>query len=152
MELSEISISLPFGLGSSKWKPDETQRLAAWNLYIELVTRVATQELAETEGADEDVLRSLYSLFPSTRRILRHAGTKVGIAKGSLGGVAIAVLNRGLRPFLTKWHPVLRSLGPHPSGQWAGRDQFRSDLKRLTIELSRYAEVLAIMAGVGDQI
>jgi hypothetical protein len=65
MQMSEISISLPFGLGSCKWKPDEVEKTAAWSLYIELVTRVATQELAEYQGLDEEVLISLYSLFPS---------------------------------------------------------------------------------------
>ena len=152
MELSEISISLPFGLGSCKWKPAEAERIAAWSLYIELVTRVATQELSEFDGLDEDVLRSLYSLFPSTRRVLRRAGAKVGVTKGSLGGVAIAVLNSGLRPFLSKWRPVVKNLGQHAPHEWQGRDDFRKELRLLSAELSRYAEVLAIIAGVGDQL
>jgi hypothetical protein len=154
MKLSEIKVNIPFGLGGVSWKPDPAEVRAAWSLYIELVTRVATQDLAKHEGLDREVLKSLYSLFPSTRRILRDAGPDAGIRQGSLGGVAIAVLNRGLRPFLAKWHPLLTAWerGANGAADWPMRAQFRSELERVGLELSRYAEVLAIIAGVGDQI
>jgi hypothetical protein len=130
------------------------EKKAAWELYVELVTRIATQEMATDEGLDREALASLYSLFTSTRRVLRTAGPKSGLRQGTLGGVAIDVLNKGLRPFLTKWHPALKSWEASGTAQdrWPLRTQFRSELADMGRNLSRYAEVLAIIAGVGDQI
>ena len=31
----------------------------------------------------------------------------MGASHDSVGGIAIAALNNGLRPFLSKWHPLL---------------------------------------------
>jgi hypothetical protein len=154
MHLSEVKINIPFGIGGATWKPDEAETRAAWNLYVELVTRVATQDLVEHEGLDRAVLRSLYSLFPATRRVLRDAGPAMGVRRESLGGVAIAVLNRGLRPFLTKWHGRLTEWERNAKAgdTWPDKDEFRAELGKLGLELSRYAEALAIIAGVGDQL
>ena len=100
--LKSVTVSLPFGIGSASWEADPTERHAAWELYIELVTRVAVQSLSTEEGLMREALNSLYSLFGSTREILRKAGPKVGASRQSVGGIAIAVLNNGLRPFLSK--------------------------------------------------
>ncbi|MEA5504533.1 hypothetical protein VB735_15695, partial [Halotia wernerae UHCC 0503] len=43
---------------------------------------------------------TVYSLFGTTREVLKVAGSDVGAARDSVGGIAIAVLNNGLRPFL----------------------------------------------------
>lgn len=64
---------------------------------IELVTRVAVQSLSVDQGSIREAMNSLYSLFGSTREILRKAGPKVGASRDSVGGIAIAVLNNGLR-------------------------------------------------------
>jgi hypothetical protein len=53
-------------------------------------------------------LNSLYSLFGTTREILKEAGPDVGASRHSVGGIAILVLNNGLRPFLARWHPQLQ--------------------------------------------
>lgn len=106
--LKKVSVSLPFGLGSAEWEADSTERHAAWSLYVELVTRISVQPLQEDEGIMREALNSLYSLFGTTREILREAGPDVGASHHSVGGIAIAVLNQGLRPFLTKWHPNLQ--------------------------------------------
>jgi hypothetical protein len=106
--LKQVTVSLPFGIGSASWESDPTERKAAWELYVELVTRIAVQPLASEEGLMREALNSLYSLFGSTREILRTAGPNVGASKKSVGGIAIAVLNNGLRPLLSKWHPILQ--------------------------------------------
>ena len=106
-QLTEVSVSLPFGIGSATWVTDPTERRAAWELYVELVTRIAVQHLDSEAGLIREALNSLYNLFAPTRDILRKAGPNVGASKESVGGIAIAVLNNGLRPFLTKWHPLL---------------------------------------------
>jgi hypothetical protein len=77
-KLKKVAVSLPFGLGSAEWETDSTQRNAAWALYVELVTRVAVQELAEDAGLVREAMNSLYTLFGTTREILRSAGPDVG--------------------------------------------------------------------------
>ena len=106
--LTQVTVSLPFGIGFASWEADPAERNAAWELYVELVTRVAVQSLNPQEGLVREAMNSLYSLFGSTRDILRKAGPNVGASHDSVGGIAIAVLNNGLRPFLAKWHPLLQ--------------------------------------------
>ena len=71
--IKQVTVSLPFGIGSASWESDQTERRAAWELYIELVTRIAVQPLATKEGLMREALNSLYNLFGSTREILRKA-------------------------------------------------------------------------------
>ncbi|MFN6236143.1 hypothetical protein, partial [Microcystis sp.] len=106
--LKKVSVSLPFGIGSAEWEADPTERRAAWSLYVELVTRIAVEPLEGEEGLLREALNSLYSLFGTTGEILKEAGPDVGASRNSVGGIAIAVLNRGLRRFLAKWHPRLQ--------------------------------------------
>jgi len=156
--LKKVSVSLPFGLGSAEWQSDDTQRRAAWSLYVELVTRIAVQSLELDEGLLREALNSLYSLFGTTRQVLKDAGPDVGASHNSMGGVAIAVLNIGLRPFLAKWHPRLqawdvqrpadRSPKDHEL-QWVDELELRIALADLRQELEKYSLALAEIAGVG---
>jgi hypothetical protein len=158
-KLTRVVASLPFGLGSFEWEADETERRAAWALYVELVTRVAVQRLGENEGLLREVLNSLYTLYPTTRGILKDAGPSAGATLDSVGGIALAVLNRGLRPFTSKWHPRLEAwealCAPNASirdheRQWPEAAQMRAELATLRNELDIYAQALAQIAGVAD--
>jgi hypothetical protein len=157
-KLKKVSISLPFGLGSAEWESDPTERNAAWELYVELVTRVAVQPIGEGEGLIGETLLSLYSLFSATRDILHQSGPGVGAAITTVGGLAIAVLNKGLRPFLTKWHPRHQAWeAQRPKDvavqdyeeSWAQHQAFCRELATLRGELEKYALALATIAGVG---
>ena len=90
------------GIGKAEWESDPTERRAAWSLYVELVTRISVQKDALPEGSETEAITSLYSLFAVTRDILKSAGPDVGKTKDSVGAIALAVLDRGVRPFLTK--------------------------------------------------
>lgn len=83
--LKKLTLSLPFGIGGVEMEPDSTERDAAWELYVELVTRVAVQSLNPQEGLVREAMNSLYSLFGSTRQILRKAGPGVGASHDSVG-------------------------------------------------------------------
>ncbi|MBE9061660.1 hypothetical protein [cf. Phormidesmis sp. LEGE 11477] len=155
--LKKVTFSLPFGIGGVEIEPDPTERNAAWELYVELVTRVAVQSLHPQEGLVREAMNSLYSLFGSTREILRKAGPKVGASHNSVGGIAIAVLNNGLRPFLSKWHPLLQEWeGQKPDGTspqahekaWDKEIVARGELDSLRKDLEQYANALAEIAGV----
>ena len=158
-KLSEVSVNLPWGMASMKWVPDVCEREAAWKLYVELQTRIAGQGLQAGMGILREAFSSLYSLFPTTREILKEAGPSVGVKAESLGGVAMGVLNRqrGLRAFLTKWHPELlayESQKPAEQGvkeyedAWAQGEECRNELAELVEELTTYSEGLAKIAGV----
>jgi hypothetical protein len=155
--LSEVSVSLPFGIGSAKWKADPTERNAAWSLYVELVTRIAVQPLGEDHGLLREAMNSLYTMFATTREVLKQSGPKVGASRNSVGGIAIAVLNNGLRPFLTKWHPLLQewelkkkaevSLQQHERS-WEHEQQLQQELEKLRNDLAQYADALAKIANI----
>ena len=162
--LKKVSVSLPFGIGSAEWETDSTERSAAWCLYVELVTRIAVQPLGLEEGLLREALSSLYALFATTREVLKDAGPDVGGGKNSVGGIAIMVLNRGLRPFLSKWHPALQdweaqrpanvSLKAHEKS-WSDEPICRIALEELRDSLEQYSCSLAAIAGIehhGNQI
>src|ERR1035438_3876391 len=93
-----VKISLPgFGGIEGSWAPDDRERDASWELYVELVTRIAVVELKPGEGSLREALASLYSLFATTRDILRKYGPVVGRPSGrsdiSFGYIAVTVLN-----------------------------------------------------------
>lgn len=155
--LKSVSVSLPFGIGSASWEADPTEQNAAWELYIELVTRVAVQSLSAEQGTVREAMNSLYSLFGSTREILRKAGPAVGASHDSVGGIAITVLNNGLRPFLSKWHPLLQmweatkpeNVSPQAhEKKWEQEPTLRRELEGLRQNLEQYANALGDIAGV----
>ncbi|MBD2243309.1 hypothetical protein [Nostoc sp. FACHB-888] len=159
VSLETVSVSLPFGIGSMSWKVDTTQKKAAWSLYVELVTRIAVQPLEVDQGLVREAMNSLYSLFGTTREVLKAAGPDVGASRDSVGGIAIAVLNNGLRPFLPKWHPLLqawearRPVGVSPKEHeqsWSEEPKLRSELEALRGGLEDYAKALAVIAGVEE--
>jgi len=159
-KLTSVKVRIPFfDIAEAEWTPDPTERKAAWALYVELVTRIAVQELVEDQGLLREALTSLYSVFPSTRQILREAGPDVGAKVPSVGGYAIGILNKGLRPFLTKWHPALqeweatRLAGTGALAHeraWPRHDELREELNELRQKLEKYAIALGEIAGVAS--
>lgn len=133
------------------------ERQAAWKLYVELNTRVATQSLARGEGLLREALSSLHAIFGVTREILKEAGPAVAQSEESLGRYAMAVLNRSLRPLLSRWHPRLADWEqrrpaevsrPDHETQWPQAEAMRQDLERVAVVLRGYCEALAILAGI----
>ena len=157
IKATKLTVSLPFELGKLEFEPDEVQQRAAWSLYVELTTRIATEPLDPERGLLREALNSLYSLFDLTREILREAGPNVAKGPSSFGTVAIDVLNKGLRPFTTKWHPsLLTHEQKRPSDvsaleheqAWEYATEMWQELGELQEQLKIYAEVLAQIAGV----
>lgn len=82
-----------------------------------------------------------------------------GPSHDSVGGIAIAVLNNGLRPFLSKWHPLLleweekKPNGTSPQVHEKAWDKeliVRGELDALRGDLEQYANALAEIAGVSE--
>ncbi|MET7378959.1 hypothetical protein ABZT08_09015 [Streptomyces sp. NPDC005526] len=146
---------------SGTWEPNDAERRAAWELYVELVTRVSVVPLRNDEGLLRDALSSLYSLFGTTRDVLRKYGPEVAEPKKdgqyNFGYLAVAMLNYGIRPLLAAWHPVLedwesrrpadRSCRDHEQA-WELAGDLRSSLRDTRAILTAYADLLASACGV----
>ena len=128
---------------NAELKFEDGDRLAAWELYVEMLTRVATQRLPPESGDEEAALNSIYSLFPTTRDILRqHGRSALRFTR-----VAIPVLNQVVRPFTAKWHKELLSGSLKNEDK---RAEFREELEVLQIDLRNYNRMLAEIAEVED--
>jgi len=162
----KVSLTLPMiGSIEGNWEPDESERKAAWEMYIELVTRAAVAEIGPDEGLLGEALNSIYSLFGITRTILREYGPGIAQPKGdtalSFGYLAVAVLNAVLRPLLSKWHPLLKyyedQRPPTISSvayerAWEHHNTLRQELNKTRLILVDYANLLAEVAGVPSLI
>lgn len=160
-KLRQVEVRLP-GLRGI-WVADDNQQKAAWELYVELVTRIAVEPLGMRDGLLREALSSLHALFGETRRILKEYGPAVAEAheKGDLsfGAIAIDVLNHGLRPVLSKWHPALsdhealcppgKSRSAHER-EWSEFDTFREELESLRKVMTGFADLLASAAGISS--
>lgn len=139
--LEKVKVNLKIARIELSFK--QTDRDAAWELYVEMLTRIVTQPLPAEVGDEKTALDSVFSLFPTTREILRRRGQ--GAAEFSK--VAIPVLNQVVRPFTAKWHK--ESLAGAFSNE-IKRKEFRSELEALQEELRNYNRILAEIAGVED--
>lgn len=116
---------------------NESEREAAWELYVELETRAATQPL-RGEGSEERAVESLSELFGITREILKRHGAR----SGGTGQIALDVLNEVIRPVTTRWHKP---------GGWGGtgeeeRKAFRTELEATQEILRAYGRQLLKVA------
>lgn len=142
-EWDMTSLKIKASFLEMEWKPKDEDKSAAWELYIELLTRVSTQPLSPEHGNEAAALDSIYSLFPITREIIKKNGRHAE----EFTKIAIVVLNQIIRPFTAKWHQL--------SIEGAFSDDtkckvFRDDLTQLQTFLQRYTQLLANMADVED--
>ncbi len=140
-DMTSLQIKTPFL--EAEWKPQDEDKAAAWDLYIELLTRITTQPLAHEHGDEKTALESIYALFPITRQVIKNNGRHcIEFTK-----IAIVVLNQIIRPFTAKWHR--RSV----QNDFENTDEcalFRKELISLQTKLRKYTKMLADMAGVED--
>lgn len=135
------SINLTVGFASIEFAPTEDDQAAAWDMYVELVTRTATQPLHPETGDEKMALESLHSLFETTRNILKEKGRKAT----QFTKIAIIILNQIVRPFTAKWHKK------ELAGAFNNLDerrQFREELEKIQQDLQAYTGLLANVAEV----
>ena len=159
-----VQLSLPFIGGiSSTWRPDDAERRAAWELYVELITRVTVEQLGPEHGILREALSSYYSVFATTRDILRRYGTAVAPRERqgemTFGVLAIMIVNGILRPVLEEWHSELTDYeAQRPAGvsvrqherAWDRAAELRGVLNRTRASLEDLARLLAEVAGSAD--
>ena len=140
-DMTSLKIGPTFLQAELRWK--DADKAAAWEMYIELLTRITTQPLYTEHGDEKTALESVYSLFPTTRQVLKN-NTKDCVEFAKL---AIVILNQVVRPFTAKWHRLSLQGAFDDSKE---REQFRKELDSLQVTLRKYAKMLADMAGVED--
>ncbi|MEA3277047.1 MAG: hypothetical protein U9Q81_17525 [Pseudomonadota bacterium] len=139
-DLTSLKIRTPFLEAS--WEPKDEDKDAAWDLYVELITRAATQRLDPEEGDEAAALKSIHDLFPLTRSTIKRNGRHcINFTR-----IAVVVLNQKVRPFTAKWHRriVTEALSD------TDKKVFRKELNQLQADLRNYTRLLADLAGVED--
>jgi hypothetical protein len=157
----EVKLDLKVASIVGKWEPNDAERHAAWELYVELITRVALVPLRH--GLLREALTSLHSLFGSSRDVLRRYGPTVAEPKRNseynLGFLIVFMLNYAIRPVLEYWHPELeaweeqrptRSPRLDHERAWSRSTELRIALEAVRGHLSAYAGLLATACGVPD--
>ena len=145
------------------WKPNDCERKAAWELYVEIITCVSTMPPSAEEGLLREAFSSLNSLSAATHDILLRYGPDVAGAKPdgqySFGTLALAMPNYGMRHLLADWQsafddweaarPRGRSQAEHERA-WNHLGQLRADLNNVREVLILYARLLAVVCGIPD--
>ena len=157
----DVQLDLKLLKLAGTWTPNEAERKAAWELYVELATRIAAVTLMF--GSLREALSSVYAIFPATRSILRNYGPSVAEPKPSggynFGYLAIGMLNFTIRPRLSYWHPLLSSWEdvrpPNISviqheDSWSQNVELRDDLTQMGRELHHFTQVMAMACNVPD--
>ncbi|MDX3571232.1 TIR domain-containing protein [Streptomyces sp. ID05-47C] len=132
------------------------ERAAAFDLHVELVTRVGVQPLGPEDGSLREALTSLHSLFATTREVLHRVAGETPPPRVLLR-IAFVLTNEHLRPFLAKWHVALRQHEDTcPPGRsfieherlWSRAEDVRAHLADLREPLTSAAEDLAALCGI----
>lgn len=140
-DMTSLKIKTPFL--EMDWAPKDEDKEAAWEMYVELLTRVTTQSLPTEVGDEKAALASVCNLFPITRDVIKKNGRHcIEFTK-----IAVVVLNQIIRPFTAKWHKESLNGAFDVPEKCA---EFRSELKEIQVILTRYTQMLADMADVED--
>jgi hypothetical protein len=151
VRLSEAEIEVP-GLSTLKFVIDGEQRKVAWRIFVEMMTRVSTQPLEPGAGFVEEALESLHGLFTTTRGLLKEMLPSPVIAGTHRAEeLAILMLNRELRPFLSVWHPRWKTFAAGGAGgSWREDTAFRDELAALRARLLEYAKSFGALAEIEE--
>ena len=126
-----------------EWHPSEPDKDAAWDLYVELLTRIATQPLPDEDGIEKTALESVHKLFALTRETLKtHGRSCIHFTR-----IAVVVLNQVIRPFTARWHKLSEE-GAFNNPE--NCKEFRQELRGLQADLVNYTKLLSDLADVED--
>jgi hypothetical protein len=152
VSLTEIKVYVP-QISELTFVVNSDARRTAWELFVEVSTRVSSQPLSQGEGYLREALDSLYELFGHTRDLLRHSQPTRVRSGQSVEYFALTMLNQQLRPFLAKWHPRLGTFekaGGEDESTWPENAAFRAELEAMRQNLLQFALGFGRLAGVQD--
>jgi hypothetical protein len=135
---SKGNFKIDLGVVSIAGELDESDRQCAWELYCEIVSRVALVgkatrdgELVFTGEVLAESLDSLHCFFGEARGLMRRypiGAIKAGRGGNHLGGFIAGMLDVVIRPFLEKWQASYHWWWE----QGCARDQHLSPFERQT--------------------
>lgn len=104
VRVSEATLKVGFADMKIALDPDSRQQL--WRFFIEMTSRIATRELAASEGLLEEAVSSLYTLFDRARTDLSARAPRYAAPAGTVPPqvYVLNILNEDLRPCLARWH------------------------------------------------
>ena len=133
----------------------DAQAEAGWRIYVEVSTRIATQSLEPGTGLLREAMVSLRTLFDHVRRELKRAGGPTPPAiteRPTVEELALRILNQDIRPFLAKWHPILRAWElahpDKPEREWPQGEACRAALEEVRQGVTRDCAELGRLIGV----
>ncbi len=147
------------------WDPTENERMAAWDMYVEIVTRIPVAYVKPEMGLLRISLSSLYKIFDATREILRKYGPSVARPRVegqlSFAYLSIKVLDLILRPFMMKWHPLLAEYERSKKGsdspqehekKWARYGEFNKAMNEVRETMMQYVSLLALASDMQENL
>jgi len=168
---SAYSVSIPYSQDGLKktiegvWYPTENERKAAWDMYVEIVTRIPVAYVKPDMGMLRICLSSLYKLFDVTREILREYGPTLARPRAegqlSFGYLSIKILDLILRPFMMKWHPLLAEYERTKDGsdspqdhekKWARYEEFNKAMNEVNEAMMQYVSLLATASDMSGNL
>lgn len=151
LALSEIKLSVP-EFAEMKFAVNSQYRRVAWKLFIETLTRIATQPLDTEAGSLREAMNSLYKLFNETRVLLKDMQPSKPTTDATVEVFAIKMLNQEIRPFLAKWHVELAAFESAQAGRpeifWEQNASCRKELEVLRRRLISYTKAFGELAGL----
>lgn len=135
---------IPPGRATDQWQPSDRDALLAWQIYTQLRTRIATQELPLRDGVEATALKSLVDFFGIAREAMMSEPRALHVAS-----LVVHFLNSHIRPFTARWHAKMEA------GDLANLDErfsFRSELVALQNILRAFAALFGQIADDPDAI
>jgi hypothetical protein len=142
--LAEHGVSCSF---QGVWNPNPREQAGAWDLLVELVTRISVVGLKDDEGRLDAALESYAAIFGAARRALQRQGRTVAAERRgelSFATIVAQILNKVIRPVTAWWHPRVGSLDKTQA------EKLRRTLADLSILLTEYAKVFAQACGATE--
>lgn len=160
LHISTTEITVPIAGGSLTLNIAKNDRQAAWNIYTQLSTRVAAVEFDESFDSAYLVHQSLYKMFD----LIREEISKIPVerVRGDKSDNTVVfymdILNKGIRPHLSKWHLPLEAFvkterEKHPNESYFEiekkfplRKELIESLKAMNIRMNGYSKSLLMIA------
>jgi hypothetical protein len=123
------------------WAPNIFDRALAWDIYVELQTRITVQRIDNDEGNDNAALTSVYRLFSITRKRMQSHGVHCA----NTGLLVTTFLNQKVRGFTAKWHKTSINEKWHKNPT-TEHPEFREELEKVQLSLQTLADALSHLA------
>jgi hypothetical protein len=165
-EIDEVEIGV--GQNKVKIRPNHEDLQIAYRLWVELKTRKLGLLFEEDHDVIADVYSSWYDFFRITRELIKSVPvTKIRGEESTqiLVGISIDVLNKAIRPHLTKWQARYRhwlevemkkdgsnAIPPQElQKRFPEYKQLVSELRHTNAQLVAYAKILAHLVELGPK-